>query len=65
MSTAKRLYRSRHNKILAGVCGGIADYFNIDPVFVRILFFALCFAFGAAIVFYLLMWLITPLQPVE
>lgn len=33
----KRLYRSRSNKIIAGVCGGIAEYFNIDPVIVRIL----------------------------
>lgn len=33
----RRLYRSRSNKIIAGVCGGIAEYFNIDPVIVRIL----------------------------
>ena len=33
----KRLYRSRTNKIIAGVCGGIGEYFNIDPVIVRIL----------------------------
>jgi len=33
----KRLYRSRSNRILAGVCGGIGEYFNIDPVIVRIL----------------------------
>lgn len=33
----RRLYRSRRNKILAGVCGGIGEYFNIDPIIVRIL----------------------------
>ena len=33
----KRLYRSRTNKILAGVCGGLGEYFNIDPVIIRIL----------------------------
>ena len=33
----KRLYRSRTNKIIAGVCGGIGEYFNIDPIIVRIL----------------------------
>jgi len=34
---SKRLYRSRRNRILAGVCGGIGEYFNIDPVIIRIL----------------------------
>ena len=33
----KRLYRSTQNKVLAGVCGGIAEYFNIDPVIVRLI----------------------------
>lgn len=33
----KRLYRSRRNRIIAGVCGGIGEYFNIDPVLIRIL----------------------------
>ena len=33
----KRIYRSRSNRILAGVCGGIGEYFNIDPVIIRIL----------------------------
>jgi len=35
---AKRLYRSRSNRWLAGVCGGIAEYFNIDPIIIRLLF---------------------------
>ena len=34
---ARRLYRSRTNRVLAGVCGGIGEYFNIDPVIIRIL----------------------------
>ena len=33
----KRLYRSRRNRVLAGVCGGVAEYFNIDPTIVRII----------------------------
>ena len=37
MEPYKRLHRSRKNKVLAGVCGGIGEYFNIDPVIVRIL----------------------------
>lgn len=34
--TSKRLYRSRHDKMLSGVCGGIAAYFNVDPTIVRL-----------------------------
>ena len=34
---ARRLYRSRRNRVIAGVCGGIGEYFNIDPIIVRIL----------------------------
>jgi len=37
MEPTKRLYRSRNNKMIAGVCGGIAEYLNIDPTVVRIL----------------------------
>ncbi len=37
----KRLYRSERNKILAGVCGGIAEYLDVDPVVIRVLFVAL------------------------
>lgn len=56
----KRLYRSKKNKIIAGVCGGIGEYFNIDPVFIR-LFWVLCvFAWGFGILAYLIAWLIIP-----
>lgn len=37
----KQLYRSETNKVVAGVCGGLAEYFNIDPVIPRLIFFAL------------------------
>ena len=37
MDPVKKIHRSRNNKVIAGVCGGIAEYFNIDPVVVRIL----------------------------
>ncbi len=58
---AKRLVRSRENRMLAGVCGGLGDYFNIDPTLVR-LGFAFLFFVGAGSPFlvYLLLWLIVP-----
>ncbi len=59
---AKRLYRSRTNKIIAGVCGGLAEYFSIDPTIVRIAFVLFAFAWGAGIFVYLVMMVIIPLE---
>lgn len=56
----KRLYLSNNNRILAGVCGGIAEYFNIDPVIVRLIWVILIFAYGTGILAYLAAWLIIP-----
>lgn len=59
----KRLYRSRKNRMIAGVCGGLAEYANLDPVWVR-LFFALFFLVGgSALIIYLVIWAIVPLEP--
>ena len=59
----KRLDRSRKDVMIAGVCGGMAEYFDIDPVIVRLLTVLLVFAGGAAILIYLLGWLIIPKAP--
>ena len=59
----KRLYRKRDDKIVAGVCSGLADYLNIDPTVVRIIFIVLVFAGLQGILIYLILWLITPLEP--
>lgn len=56
----KRLYRSKDNKIIAGVCGGIAEYFNIDPVIVRLIWVLLLFGYGFGIFAYLVAWIIIP-----
>ena len=58
----KKLYRSRDSKIIAGVCGGIGEYFNIDPVIVRIIFLLLIFSAVSPIV-YIIAWIIIPLRP--
>lgn len=58
--TSAKLYRSKTDRRIAGVCGGLAEYFNTDPLLVRILFFvfALCATTGAWA--YLLLWLLVP-----
>jgi len=59
----KRMYRSHKEKMIGGVCGGIAEYFDIDPVFVRILFVVAVFAGGSGILGYIICWIIIPQQP--
>lgn len=61
----KRLWRSRRDRKIAGVCGGLGAYFNLDPVWVRVLFVILFFLGGSALLIYLLMWLLVPLEPTE
>jgi phage shock protein PspC (stress-responsive transcriptional regulator) len=54
-----RLMRSRDDRVIAGVAGGIAEYVRINPVFIRLAFVMLCFA-GPGIVLYPMLWIITP-----
>jgi len=51
--------------MLAGVCGGIAEYFNMDKTLVRLVFAALSLAYFTGILFYLLMWIIVPVKPLD
>jgi phage shock protein C len=59
----KRLFRSRSERWLAGVCGGIGDYFNIDVTVIRILFILFALVFGSGLLFYIILWIIIPLEP--
>jgi len=63
MDGPKRLYRSKNEKMIAGVCGGLAVYFGLDPTIVRLIFLLLLFAPPSGILIYLILWLITPLEP--
>ena len=56
----RRLYRSRDERVIGGVCGGLAEYFGIDPLIVRIITVALVFAGGAGFLAYLAAWLLVP-----
>lgn len=60
MQTQARLTRSTTDKVIGGVCSGIAHYFGIDPVIVRLLAVALVFAGGMSILLYPVLWLIMP-----
>ncbi len=55
--------RTRNDKMIAGVCGGIARYFNIDPAIVRLLFVLAVFLGGASPLIYLVLWLVMPQEP--
>jgi phage shock protein PspC (stress-responsive transcriptional regulator) len=61
----KRLYRSRTNQKIAGVCGGIAEYLDLDPTVVRIVFVLLAFVNGGGIIAYLVCWIAMPLEPLQ
>jgi phage shock protein C len=63
MSETKTLTRSKSNRMIAGVCAGLADYLNVDPTVVRLLFVLGFFALhGGLVLAYLIMALVTPEQ---
>ena len=59
----KRFYRSRDDKKLAGVCAGIAEYFEIDPTLVRLIWVVFTFAGGAGLIAYIIAAIIMPERP--
>lgn len=61
----QKLYRSRSQKVFAGVCGGLSEYFNVDPVFIRIIFVVGLFSGGLGLIAYLIFWIATPQEPLK
>lgn len=59
----KRLQRSRTEKVLGGVCGGLAEYFNVDPTLVRVLWIVMTLIVGVGILLYIILWFVMPLEP--
>ncbi|KPL01553.1 MAG: hypothetical protein AMJ90_07645 [candidate division Zixibacteria bacterium SM23_73_2] len=57
---AKKLYRSKTNSMIAGVCGGLAEYFDIDPTIVRLVAVLLILAQGVGAIGYIIAWIIVP-----
>lgn len=64
---AKRLFRSTKDKMLGGVCAGLADYLDIDTSLVRLIFIALALltALLPMVLFYIIAWIIIPAPPLE
>ncbi|MGM0445046.1 MAG: PspC domain-containing protein [Bacillota bacterium] len=60
----KKLYRSRKDQIIGGVCGGIAEYFGIDTTLVRLAFVLFALIEGAGVIAYIIAWIIIPERPV-
>jgi phage shock protein PspC (stress-responsive transcriptional regulator) len=60
-----RLYRNADDKIIAGVCSGLANYFHIDPVIMRIIFAVLLFTGGSGFLIYIILWVAVPSQSVQ
>ncbi|HNW31716.1 MAG TPA: PspC domain-containing protein [Caldisericia bacterium] len=59
----KKLYRSRKERVIGGVCGGIGVYFGIDPTLTRIIWVAATLLGGAGIIAYIVAWIVIPEEP--
>ncbi len=59
----KRLYRSRDDRMVAGVCGGVAKYFSLDPTLVRLIFVLLTLPGGPGFIAYIIMMIVVPEEP--
>ena len=59
----QRLYRSRDERMLAGVSGGLAQFFSIDPTIIRLIFVVLAIMGGPGLLIYIIMWIVVPEEP--
>jgi phage shock protein PspC (stress-responsive transcriptional regulator) len=60
MAHPKRLYRSENSRVLGGVCGGIGEYFSLDPVIIRFAFVIFTLMGGSGILLYIILWIVIP-----
>ncbi len=60
---AKKLYRSRRNSMIAGICGGLGEYLGVDPTIMRLAAVLLVFADGIGLIAYIIAWIIVPRNP--
>ena len=65
MENTNKLYRSNTEKVFGGVCGGLADYLNIDVVILRIIFVLLALFGGGGVLIYIILWIAIPAQNVN
>ncbi|MBN4076273.1 PspC domain-containing protein [Gemmatimonas aurantiaca] len=62
MNVQKRLYRSRDDRMIAGICGGLGDYLNVDPTIVRLVTVVFGLMLGLPILAYLIGWIVIPTE---
>lgn len=63
--TEKRLYKARGQRMVCGVCGGVAEYFGIDPTLVRLAFLLLAAGWGSGLLAYIVATIIIPEPPAD
>jgi phage shock protein PspC (stress-responsive transcriptional regulator) len=63
MDATEKLYRSRTNRQVAGVCGGLGEHFNVDVTLIRVLFILLGLSGGVGVLIYVVMWIMVPEKP--
>ncbi len=60
MNKNKQLYRSKKNRIIGGVCGGLGEYFNVDPTLIRLVWVIVFLMGGSGLLVYIIFWIILP-----
>ena len=61
----QKLWRKKDDKVIAGICSGLGQYFNSDPILFRFAFLALLFAGGSSIFIYIILWIVLPSEPIS
>lgn len=56
----KKLYRSRKNRMIGGVCGGLGEYFDVDPTIIRLLWVVIFLMGGSGVLIYIIFWIVLP-----
>ena len=64
-SEVRRLYRSLKDRMVGGVCGGLGEFFKVDPIIFRLIFVLMVFGAGSGVLVYIVMMLIIPEAPIE
>ncbi len=65
LKDVKRLYRSKNERMLAGICGGFGEYANVDPTLIRLIFILITIftGFAPGIIAYIILWIVVPENP--
>jgi phage shock protein PspC (stress-responsive transcriptional regulator) len=64
-AVVKKLYRNPSDAMIAGICSGLGEYFDVDPTLIRLAFVLLAFGGGSGVLLYLIMWLVVPAKPTD